>query len=99
MNTRFMESKIKDEVKNAILNVIANGEELDIPFKYSDNWEFTDALEDELDRRGFEFENSFRDKRYGAVDEYFDGEDRIYLIMDQSVSNRGICVGLVDELI
>ena len=52
----------KSDAKVALQNVLKNGEEFDIPFKYSDEWVFTDAIEDELERQGFSFENSFRDK-------------------------------------
>ena len=93
------ESKLnKSDVKLALKNVFKNGEEFDIPFKYSDEWEFTDAIEDELDRQGFKFENSFRDNTYGSVEEYYDGLETVYVIMDRSLSSRGICVGLVTEL-
>ena len=88
----------KSDAKVALQNVLKNGEEFDIPFKYSDEWEFTDAIEDELERQGFSFENSFRDKNYGSVEEYSDGLETVYVIMDRSLSNRGICVGLVTEL-
>lgn len=88
----------KSDAKVALQNVLKNGEEFDIPFKYSDEWVFTDAIEDELERQGFSFENSFRDKNYGSVEEYSDGLETVYVIMDRSLSNRGICVGLVTEL-
>ena len=88
----------KSDAKVALQNVLKNGEEFDIPFKYSDEWAFTDAIEDELERRGFSFENSFRDKNYGSVEEYSDELETVYVIMDRSLSNRGICVGLVTEL-
>lgn len=88
----------KSDAKVALQNVLKNGEEFDIPFKYSDEWTFTDAIEDELERRGFSFENSFRDKNYGSVEEYSDGLETVYVIMDRSLSSRGICVGLVTEL-
>ena len=88
----------KSDAKVALQNVLKNGEEFDIPFKYSDEWTFTDAIEDELERQGFSFENSFRDKNYGSVEEYSDGLETVYVIMDRSLSNRGICVGLVTEL-
>ena len=88
----------KSDAKVALQNALKNGEEFDIPFKYSDEWEFTDAIEDELDRQGFSFENSFRDKNYGSVEEYSDELETVYVIMDRSLSSRGICVGLVTEL-
>ena len=88
----------KSDAKVALQNVLKNGEEFDIPFKYSDEWEFTDAIEDELERQAFEFEGSFWDKNYGLVYEYSDGLETVYVIMDRSLSNRGICVGLVTEL-
>lgn len=88
----------KSDAKVALQNVLKNGEEFDIPFKYSDEWAFTDAIEDELERQGFSFENSFRDKNYGLVEKYSDGLETVYVIMDRSLSSRGICVGLVTEL-
>ena len=93
------ESKLnKKDVIIAIKNAFKNGEEFDIPWKYSDEWEFTDAVEDELERQGFSFEDSFRDNKYGSVEEYSDNLETIYLVMDRSLSNRGICVGLVTKL-
>ena len=57
----------KSDAKVALQNVLKNSEEFDIPFKYSDEWAFTDAIEDELERQGFSFENSFRDKKYQVI--------------------------------
>lgn len=94
---RLTES-LSSEVKTAYENVIKNGEEFDIPFKYSNEWEFTDEFENFIEKKGFSFEESFIDKNYGLVYKYSDNLETMYVIIDKSLSSRGINVGIVTEL-
>lgn len=76
------ESKFKlTDVKKAVHDALSIGES-DIPWKYSDDKEFTYELENYLEQQAFDFEGSFHDNKYGIIHEYSDGLETIYLVID-----------------
>lgn len=92
------------EFSIAVSNALKYGEEWNIPFKYSDDDDFTKGLEKYLEDKDYVFSGSFVTKEYGLVHEYKDkGSDEtdfwtVYLVIDKSFKSSGICVGILGEL-